>query len=241
MLSQQCTRYLFKTMRQIKKDRSKVDKNVTTEYMLRYMDHKDAKADITHSGDLYDPVFFMRTFGHRAAYMVEQALNLRDNARRSWNSLLVELYRCSKAHSQYLVVRNFSMAILNDDALNKQPALRQITQKLYLLYVCYTMEQEGADFLASEYITGPQFHIICNKVQELLVDIRSQAVPLVDSFALPDFLLNSSLGRSDGNVYEALFDFAVREPINASRWNVDINDLDTADFDVEPSARDSKL
>ncbi len=99
----QCTRYLFKTMRAIKSGRGKVDKNITTDYMQRYLDNKHEKAAIQFSGDLYDPLFFMRAFGHRAAYLTEQTLALRDDAKRSWNSLLVELYRCSKAHSQYLL------------------------------------------------------------------------------------------------------------------------------------------
>lgn len=93
------------------------------------------------------------------------------------------------------------------------------------------MEQEGADFLASGYITSKQFHLLASKVQELMSEIRPQAVGLVDAFAVPDYVLNSALGRSDGKVYESLFDFAIREPLNSTRWNVDINDLETLDMD----------
>ena len=233
MLSQQCTRYLFKMMRSIKKDRTKVDNNITKDYLVRYLDNKSEKAHIKFSGDLYDPLFFMRAFGHRAGYLTEQALSLRDDAKRSWNSLLVELFKCSKAHSQYLIVRNFGMAILKDEELNSKPAIRQIVQKIFLLFACHTMEQEGADFLASGYIDGKQLQLLSNKVQEIMAELRPNAIGLVDSFAVPDYLLNSSLGRYDGNVYEALFDFAVREPLNAAKWNVDVNNLDTTDFDSD--------
>lgn len=233
MLSQQCTRYLFKMMRGIKKNRGQVDNNITKDYMCRYLDHKDEKATVQYSGDLHDPLFFMRAFGHRAGYLTEQTLALRDDAKRSWNSLLVELYRCSRAHSQYLLVRNFGMAILKDDKLNSQPALRQIVQRIFLLWACHTMEQESADFLASGYIDGKQFHLLGSKVQEIMAELRPNAVALVDSFAVPDYLLNSALGRSDGNVYEALFDFAQREPLNSAKWNVDVSDLDTTDFDSD--------
>ncbi|EPQ32450.1 uncharacterized protein PFL1_00646 [Pseudozyma flocculosa PF-1] len=233
MLSQQCTRYLFKTMRELKKDPSRVDDNLTKDYMMRYLDNRGEKASVKFSGDLYDPLFFMKAFGHRAAYLTEQALHLRDDAKRSWNSLLVELYKCSRAHSQYLIVRNFGMAIYKDEKLNSKPALRQIVQKIFLLFACHTMEQEGADFLASGYIDGAQFHLLGSKVQEIMAELRPNAIALVDSFAVPDYLLNSSLGRSDGNVYEALFDFAIREPLNSAKWNVDINDMQTTDFDSD--------
>lgn len=45
--------------------------------------------------------------------------------------------------------------------------------------------------------------------------IRPQAVPLVDSFNMPDFVLNSALGREDGNVYENYLEI-VRHAPNAT-------------------------
>ena len=39
---------------------------------------------------------------------------------------------------------------------------------------------------------------------------------LVDGFGLEDYLLNSCLGRKDGNVYEALLEAAKRSPFNAT-------------------------
>jgi hypothetical protein len=52
MLTQQCTRYLFKQMRALKKNREKADKNITTDYMIRYLENKDDHATINHSGDV---------------------------------------------------------------------------------------------------------------------------------------------------------------------------------------------
>ena len=56
----------------------------------------------------------------------------------------------------------------------------------------------------------------------LLAEIRPNAVALVDAFKFPDYLLNSSLGRYDGKVYEDMTDRAAREPINGLTMNVDI-------------------
>lgn len=41
---------------------------------------------------------------------------------------------------------------------------------------------------------------------QLLLELRPDAVPLVDSFGIEDYLLNSCLGRSDGDVYRALLE-----------------------------------
>lgn len=76
------------------------------------------------------------------------------------------------------------------------------------------MDSEAADFHRSGYLSSEQAELLRSKVDELLAVIRPQAVALVDGFKLPDYLLNSALGRDDGEVYRALFDFAVRE----RRW-----------------------
>jgi acyl-CoA oxidase len=56
----------------------------------------------------------------------------------------------------------------------------------------------------------------------LLHEVRPNAVALVDSFKFPDYLLNSSLGRSDGKVYEDMTERAGMEPINGLTMNIDI-------------------
>jgi acyl-CoA oxidase len=53
-------------------------------------------------------------------------------------------------------------------------------------------------------------------------EIRPHAVNLVDSWSIPDYLLDSALGRYDGKVYEDLFNRAHRlNPLNRTTFNVD--------------------
>jgi acyl-CoA oxidase len=242
MLSQQTSRHLLKQMRALQADPDNVPKGFIADYMRHYFKNRHSVADVTHSGDLYDPMWFVKAFGYRAAWLVEQTLSLRDGlSKRSWNSLLPELYKCSKAHSQALVVYNFAMAILNDEDLNSKPALRTVMQQLFLLYATHTMEQEGAEFLSCGYLQPKQYQLLSTKVQEIMAVIRPQAVPLVDSFALSDYLLNSQLGSSTGNVYEGLFKHALDEPINSSAWNVKIDDLDTLDITSSEALPRAKL
>lgn len=80
---------------------------------------------------------------------------------------------------------------------------------------CNTMDREIGDFLKSGCLTAEQADLIRGHLDTLLARIRPQAVPLVESFKLPDYLLNSALGRQDGEVYKALFDFA----LNERRWS----------------------
>ncbi len=49
---------------------------------------------------------------------------------------------------------------------------------------------------------GAQAACLRSVQRSLLVSLRPQAVPLVDAFGYTDYLLNSALGRADGNVYQ---------------------------------------
>ena len=51
----------------------------------------------------------------------------------------------------------------------------------------------------------------------LLAALRPDAVALVDAFGIEDYLLNSALGRADGDVYRALLTAARASPLNATQ------------------------
>lgn len=53
-----------------------------------------------------------------------------------------------------------------------------------------------------------------SRILELLTVTRPNAVALVDAFDFKDVTLGSVLGRYDGNVYENLFEWAKKSPLN---------------------------
>ena len=52
-------------------------------------------------------------------------------------------------------------------------------------------------------------------VRELCLELRPDAVTLVDAYEFHDNVLNSALGRHDGRVYESLLASAQASPLNA--------------------------
>lgn len=56
-------------------------------------------------------------------------------------------------------------------------------------------------------------------VEQLLAEIRPNAVSIVDGFDFHDDILCSALGAYDGNVYERLFEEANKSTINAEPVN----------------------
>lgn len=66
-------------------------------------------------------------------------------------------------------------------------------------------------------LTDTQITQATQRVKELLALIRPNAVALVDSFDFRDSFLGSVLGRYDGNVYENMFEWAKKSPLNKTQ------------------------
>jgi acyl-CoA oxidase len=126
------------------------------------------------------------------------------------------------AHCQFILVKNFRAVIENDPKISEHHAIKHVLEQVFRLFALYTISQEGAEFIASGYLSARQYELIKQEVMSLLSALRPNAVALVDAFKFPDYLLNSSLGRYDGKVYEDMTDRAGREPINGLTMNVDI-------------------
>ncbi len=63
-------------------------------------------------------------------------------------------------------------------------------------------------------MSSRQVSLCREQLYSLLKTVRREAVPLVDAFDIPDPVLNSVLGRYDGDVYTHLLDWAKKAPRN---------------------------
>lgn len=156
-------------------------------------------------------------FAWRTAHLTFEALKHRDGEKRSWNSLLVDFYRLSTAHSQYLVVKNFFEAVSSPQLASALDAPTvDLLKKLFRLHALHTLEREAAEFFSSGAVTIRQITLTrTSAVMKLLDEIRPHAIRLVDAWKFPDWQLDSSLGRYDGEVYPDLFRRASEEnPVN---------------------------
>ncbi|EAU32852.1 conserved hypothetical protein [Aspergillus terreus NIH2624] len=211
MLTQQVARYLLKSARAVLEGKGTA--NDTSQILQAYLARREKGASFDILEKDSDIV---AAFAWRTAHLTFEALKLRDVEKRSWNSLLVDFWRLSTAHSQYLVVKNFYEAVTSEQmsaALDAET--RTLMYKLFRLYALHTMEREGAEFFASSAVTTRQLRLTQNNaVMKLLDEIRPHAVRLVDAWKIPDWKLDSSLGRYDGEVYPDLFRRASMNPVN---------------------------
>lgn len=198
MLTQQVARYLLKMGRAVVS--GKYEKNTTTDILAAHLKRGKKAAPSQVDSDMG----IVEAFGRRCAHMTFDALKLREGDKRSWNSLLVDFWRVSTAHSQYLVVKQFQEALGKTQQLDA--STQQAMHTMFLLYSYWIMDQQGLEFLASGAVSPDQMRQVRFKhLPGTLAALRPHAIKLVDSWAMSDFQLDSSLGRYDGRAYEDMF------------------------------------
>lgn len=178
--------------------------NDTTFILKNFLDKSTIGAAFDVLGKDEDIV---AAFAWRSAFLTFEALKHRDEQQKAWNDLLVDFYRLSRAHSQYMVVKNFYEALNSSDATSElDPETLSIMHKCFRLYALNTLESEASEFYTSSAVTVRQIQLArSTAVMKLLEELRPHALRLVDAWACPDFQLDSSLGRADGKVYEDMF------------------------------------
>nr|XP_006136581.1 peroxisomal acyl-coenzyme A oxidase 1 [Pelodiscus sinensis] len=164
-----------------------------------------------------DPASLVEAYKLRASRLVEAAaknlqaeLTRRKSQEDSWNRTSVDLVRASEAHCHYVVVKLFTAQLseINDAAVHA------VMSNLCLLYALYGISKHTGDFLQAGILTNAQVTQVYQRVKELLAAIRPNAVALVDAFDFHDNHLGSVLGRYDGNIYENMFEWAKKSPLN---------------------------
>ncbi|KAI1303149.1 Peroxisomal acyl-coenzyme A oxidase 3 [Halotydeus destructor] len=130
----------------------------------------------------------------------------------------------AKSQTQVYYLRSLSITFFECDAIQRYvhfltettcpDNMKAVLGDLGLLYGLWSLEKHlailyEAGFVPAEAQPGVPFNPaleIRETILTLCAKIKDNAVSLVDVFAPPDFVLNSSLGYSDGRIYENIFD-----------------------------------
>lgn len=143
-------------------------------------------------------------YQHRTAVKVSEAgerfLSLLKQGRstaQAVQTLSVDLMHCAKIHCVYYLLDCFATAISS-----APKELQPVLQRLCALFGLQNMEETMTDFVESGYVSPVVARLVRDEVRQLCLEVRSEAVALVDAFNIPDFVIDSPLGRADGNIYE---------------------------------------
>jgi len=165
---------------------------------------------------LQDPSVILALFEWRSLVTISRAGTHLEAARKAmgpgrfgeaWNHSARILYAATRCHVRYFILVRFHEVIAGVQDI----ACRKALERMFALFgVSDILEgEQWLGLLSAETLDGAE-----KASQALCAAIRPDAVALVDAWDYPDRVLNSTLGRFDGNAYEALYEEAKQSRIN---------------------------
>ncbi|CAL1530163.1 unnamed protein product [Lymnaea stagnalis] len=162
----------------------------------------------------------IEAYEHRAGRMIAEAslriktqLDKGMKPAEAWNSSTQMLVEAVVAFTHAFVVRAFIEKVLTS---NLEPSLYTVLSQLCELYALYGITKYSGQFTKGGYLNDQQLEIVEGRIYDLLAALKPNAIALVDAFDFPDLVLDSDIGRYDGNVYEALMEYAKRSKLNST-------------------------
>ncbi|OMJ30387.1 Acyl-coenzyme A oxidase 2 [Smittium culicis] len=149
-----------------------------------------------------------------AAYSILKAHKLYKES-VSTGSTMDQAYEATSAarlHAAKMHITAYLFHCLSDAIYTNEctPGIVEPLKSLALLYGTSSIIKNSGEFLQCKYFDSKQINTLNKKLDELCSTVRKYAVLLVDSFAYPDYVINSPLGKYDGNVYETYFNLVNR-------------------------------
>lgn len=211
ILSQQLSRFLVKEVRRVRAGSTPLGQ-------FTYL--KDPPMPplrlVSYEGALDKLLGLMRYRARSCAQKLEAAFTAAEQSGHTFENTLNEVavlaWKAAESHTFYAFLDNNFQA-LNDYA--KDPACKAVMGRLLELSALQIVRENGGDFI--DVLDGKQLDLIMDRINTLLTEIRPDAVALVDAFAMSDEQLGSTLGRYNGDVYEAIYDEAKKSPLNQAK------------------------
>jgi len=226
VLALQTARFLVRSVEAIRKKQP-------VSGVVKYLEGEEQKPDFSRLRDLPTLINIFRWRARRSAFAAteqfEKSLKSGLAFDTAWNNNAVELVQAAENHCSYVLLLTFATELNKF----KDADVKRVLGLLALHFALVQIKEKAGDW--TPYITEKQVQDVKQTVNQLLAEIRPEAVALVDAFGFTDNSLQSAIGRHDGNVYEALFDYAKKSPLNQESyieefWNEHLKNVLDRDF-----------
>lgn len=211
----QTARYLLKVWRQAMKG-NRIPQTVEYLYDLAHgMRQKTWDGSLTCIVKAHQAVAAGKI--HLAVQNMDRRIKAGISHENAWNETSIEFMQAAESHCRVFLVTGYVKTIKELKTLSKE--LHTVLEQLCTLYCIYWVLQRTGDFLRFSSLKKENIPALQSHLEEMLKAIRPNAVGIVDGFDLHDEVLGSALGAYDGNVYQRLFDEAMKSPLNQDSVN----------------------
>ncbi|KAJ4365082.1 hypothetical protein N0V83_008699 [Neocucurbitaria cava] len=223
MITQQVAAYLIKKMTDNIANPDRPPKDPTDELFQFYLKNRGHRIpqSVVKDQKIVDDQNIVEIFQWRAADLSYRAYQARVVEKKPWTRLMIQLHNLSRAYSEQILVTNFYNSFSSAAKTLSGPT-PEVLRTCFRLYALYTLDTYASSFTMTTAVSAESVYGLQDAIVDLMGELRPHAVKLVDAWTIPDWLLDSALGKYDGKVYEELFDMAHRRnPLNEVTFNPD--------------------
>ncbi|XP_004624652.1 peroxisomal acyl-coenzyme A oxidase 3 [Octodon degus] len=171
----------------------------------------------TSVADWLDPTAPLAAYTWLVCYLLQSSHQKVSQERRSGrsdfevknSSQVYHLRTLALAFMERTVVQRFHTHVRSPSV---PPSLRAVLGRLSTLYALWSLSQHTALLYRGGYLAGEQAgQALEAAILDLCAQLKDDAVALVDVIAPPDFVLNSPIGRADGELSKNLWGAVLQE------------------------------
>ncbi|KAG8453452.1 hypothetical protein GDO86_000181 [Hymenochirus boettgeri] len=212
VLLQQTSNYLLSLVHSIHEDKVHIESPLGTVNFLN-----DFKAILGHKftarsvEDCLDSRVSLESYKWLVCYLLRESYVKLQHEKQSQNN---DFY--ARNNSQVYYCRSLAMAFIELSVLeryhdythdiNTPHSLQPVLKNLCALYGLWSLSKHLAVLYQGGFCSGEQpGRIVQEAILELCAKLKDDAIALVDAIAPPDFILNSPIGKADGELYKNLW------------------------------------
>uniref|UniRef100_A0A1B0CKT2 Acyl-coenzyme A oxidase n=2 Tax=Lutzomyia longipalpis TaxID=7200 RepID=A0A1B0CKT2_LUTLO len=205
---------LLQTARYLMKAAKDPDLSPTVAFLKRYPDYKMKKRWDGSIGGMIEAFEAVAAAKIRiAAESVEQRIREGKKPGTAANLSSIELVAAADAHCRAFILRAGAES-MEKVSKSVSPALAGVLKDLLELYAVDAAKKALGDLQRFTTISDGDVRQLQRRLEGVLARLRPNAVAIVDGFDFPDEVLKSALGAYDGNVYERIYEDAMKSPLN---------------------------
>ena len=137
------------------------------------------------------------------------------------NICALDIVKASVENIRFVNFQIFKKKIESDSEL-QCPMSKKVLTDLCLLYGLNYLNNDYSSCFETGFFNNkkPFDRFIIEAIKTLLLRIRPQAIPIIESLPVPDESIMSAIGNSYGDIYETHFEWARTSKLNDQKDNI---------------------
>ncbi|XP_008066133.1 peroxisomal acyl-coenzyme A oxidase 3 [Carlito syrichta] len=189
----------------------------TVDFLEAYPDILGQRFEVSSVADCLDSAVPLAAYKWLVCYLLRESSQKLNQERQSGGSDFEARNSCQVFHCRPLALAFMELTVVQRfHQYTHQPGvpspLRAVLQRLSALYALWSLSRHTALLYRGGYFCGEQAgRLLESAVLALCSQLKDDAVALVDVIAPPDFVLDSPIGRADGELYKNLWGAILQE------------------------------